>query len=280
VAAPALGADGVVILYQRSISLFIGIIYFIIIFLSCILGAIVGLGGGVFVRPVFDAIGYHPVLDIGFYASSAILTMAIVSTIKKIRDGTKIDIQIALLISLGAVVGGVLGNMLLEHLLVIFPAERFVQYIQIILTIAVLTVSLILTTKVDTLRCELKSRAYCAILGIASGSIAAFLGIGGGPINVPLLMIFFGLNIKDATAYSIVIILFSHLSRILTLGISVGYMHFDLAVLPYIVIAAAIGGLIGARLSKIFSENTVKRLFQGAIGTVILLNITNGLFLI
>jgi len=260
--------------------MFIGIIYFIIIIFACILGAIVGLGGGVFIRPIFDAIGYHPVLDIGFFSSSAILAMAVVSTIRKIKDGTRIDLSIALLISLGAVVGGMLGNLLLEHLLSIFDAQRQVQYIQIVATIAVLIISLILTTKADTLRYDLKNRAYCAILGVALGAIAAFLGIGGGPINVPLMMIFFGLGIKDATAYSIVIIFFSHLSRLVTLGVTVGYMHFDLSVLPFVIVAAAAGGLVGARLSNIFSDKTVKRLFQGAIAAVILLNVANGLFLI
>jgi len=276
--------DGGMRLADRSIKLigdnmFIGIIYAIIIFFACVLGAVVGLGGGVFIRPIFDAIGYHNVLNIGFFFSSAILAMAVVSTIKKMRDGTKIDVKKALLISLGALVGGMLGNLLLEHLLVTFAAEIYVQYVQIVATIVVLLFSLFLTTKTN-LRYELGNKAYVAVLGVALGATASFLGIGGGPINVPLLMIFFGFNIKDATAYSIVIIFFSHLSRIVTLGVTVGYMYFDLSVLPYVVVAAAAGGLVGAGLSKIFSEATVKRLFQGAISAVILLNIANGLFLI
>lgn len=261
------------------IFLLIGVIYFIVILFACILGAIVGLGGGVFIRPVFDAIGYHNVLNISFFSSSAILTMAVVSTVKKMKDGTKIDAKIAVLISLGAVVGGMLGNLLLEHLLAVFPAQATVQYIQIAATISVLTISIILTAK-SGLRYELKNKVYCAVLGVFLGSTAAFLGIGGGPINVPLLMIFFGLNIKEATAYSIVIIFFSHLSRLITLGVTVGYMYFDLSILPFVVVAAATGGLIGAKLSKIFSEKTVKRLFQGALSAVILLNIANGLFFI
>ena len=205
--------------------------------------------------------------------------MAVVSTIKKMRDGTKFDVKIALFISMGAVVGGILGNLLLEHLLTVFAAQRSVQYVQIAATIAVLSLSLVLTAKAN-LRYELSGGVYCAALGILLGAIAAFLGIGGGPVNVPLLMIFFGLNIKDATAYSIVIIFFSHLSRLITLGVTVGYTFFDLSILPLIIIAAAAGGLVGARLSKTFSEKTVKRLFQGAISAVILLNIANGLFFI
>jgi len=260
--------------------MFIGFIYAIVIAAACILGAIVGLGGGVFIRPIFDALGFHSVHEIAFFSSTAILTMAVVSTIKKMRDGTKIDMSIALTISLGAVVGGFIGDrLLLQRLLVLFEYESSVQYIQIIATIVVLSLSLLLAAK-NNLRFPVKNKVFSIVMGVALGTIAAFLGIGGGPINVPLLMIFFGLGIKDATAYSIVIIFFSHLSRLTTMGITVGFSHFDLAVLPFVIVAAAIGGLVGARLSKIFSEKTVKRLFQVAISAVIVLNIVNGLFLI
>ena len=93
-------------------------------------------------------------------------------------------------------------------------------------------------------------------------------------------MIFFGLNIKQAAAYSIVIVFFSHLSRLITLGVTVGYGYFDLPMLAFVIPAAAAGGLIGAKFSKIFSEDTVKRLFMAAITAVILLNIFNWVFMI
>ena len=257
----------------------IGVIYFFVILLACLMGAIVGLGGGVFIRPIFDAIGYHNVLNISFFSSSAILAMAIVSTVKKIQDGTKIDTGITVLISLGAVAGGMIGNLLLEYLVSTFALEANVQRVQIVVTVIVLGLSLVFTAK-NSLRYEIKNKAFCIIMGVLLGSVAAFLGIGGGPINVPILMIFFGLNIKDATAYSIVIIFFSHFSRLVTMGVTIGYSYFDLRILAFVIPAAALGGLIGAKFSKIFSEATVKRLFMGAIFAVIVLNIVNGLFII
>ena len=254
-----------------------GIIYSIVILFACILGAIVGLGGGVFIRPIFDAIGYHNVLNIAFFSSTAILTMAVVSTIMKVRDGTKIEAKLAMLISVGAVVGGMLGDQLLQRLVNTFDSETNVQRIQIAVTVMVLVLSLIFTAK-NNLRYVIKNLWVCMPLGVMLGAIAAFLGIGGGPINVPILMIFFGLPIKSATAYSIVIIFFSHLSRLITMGLTIGYSNFDLPILAYVIPAAALGGLIGAKFSKIFSETTVKRLFMVAISAVIVLNIYNWLF--
>lgn len=256
-----------------------GIIYSIIILLSCILGSIVGLGGGLFIRPIFDAIGYHNVLSISFFTSSAISSMAAVSTIKKIQDGTKIDIKIALIFSLGAITGGAIGNLVLEHLVYTFPIEAAVKQVQIVFTVLVLCTSLIVTAKSNIVY-KVESRLFCVILGILLGIIAAFLGIGGGALNVPLFMIFFGLNIKDASAYSIVVIFFSHFSSLVTKGFTIGYGYFDLSILIFVIPAAALGGLIGAKFSKVFSEATVKKLFVGAVFAVIVLNVINGLFII
>ena len=257
----------------------IGIIYTIVILLASILGAIVGLGGGVFIRPIFDAIGHHSMLEINIFASTAILSMAVVSTIKKLQDGTKIAPKIALLISMGSVAGGMLGNLFIEHLIYTAYDEANVQRVQNIANVIVLALSLVLTAK-GGLRVEVKNRVFPFVLGIFLGAIAVFLGIGGGPINVPLLIIFFGFPMKQAAAYSIVIIFFSHLSRLITIGVTTGYGGFDLPTLGFIIPAAIVGGFIGAKFSNIFSELTVKRLFMAAITAVIVLNIVNVLFLI
>ena len=248
--------------------------YFFVILLACAWGAVVGLGGGVFIRPVFDTIGYHSVLNIQFISSNAILVMAVVSTVRKVRDSVKINLRAALLVSLGAIIGGMLGNLLLEDILARFDSQAGFQRVQTIATIIMLTLSLILTAK-DHLKYEIKSHAFSAGLGIFLGIVAVFLGIGGGPINVPLLMIFFGLPIKQAAAYSIVIIFFSHLSRIIIMGATIGYGYFDLSMLLYVIPAAALGGLLGAMFSKLFSDETVKKLFMSAIAAVIVLNIFN-----
>jgi len=257
----------------------IGILYSIVIFLACVLGSIVGLGGGLFVRPIFETIGYHNVLNIAFFSSTAIFTMAAVSTVKKLKDGTKFDPKIAILFSLGAVLGGILGNLFLEHLVQIFRSEAQVQMVQIVLTVLVLILSLILTAN-KTLRYNIESKWICLVFGVLLGSVYTFLGIGGGVLNVPLLMIFFGLAFKEATAYSIVNILFAHLSRLLTMGLTLGYSYFDLPVLLYVIPAAALGGLIGTRLNKAFSESTVKRMFLATVSAMIALNVVNGILLI
>ena len=259
-----------------------GFIYAGIILLACILGAIVGLGGGIFIRPIFDAMGYSTVHNISFLSSAAILTMAIVSTYAKVKQGLEIDYKKAALISGGAILGGVIGNILLEHLIynVFFDAQYRVQQAQIIMTVIILVLSIIFT-HLNYLRYDIKNQLAFPPIGILLGFCAVFMGIGGGPINVPLFMILFGLPIKKATAYSIVIIFFSHLSAIISiLATATAEYPLDYHMLIYVIPAAALGGIIGAKFSNIFSSKVVKYLFMASLTAVILLNIFNGLFVI
>jgi len=256
----------------------IGLIYFGVILLTCIIAAIVGLGGGVFFRPIFDAIGHHDFNNIQFLASCAIIVMAVVSTAKKMKDGTKIDMPLAISISIGAILGGLVGDWVLDHLLYVMSSERSVQLVQTISTVVALSVAIFLTVKKD-LKCEVKSKFIPPLIGFVLGMTAVYLGIGGGPLNVPLFMIFLGLTPKNATAYSIVVIFFTHMSRLIRIGITTeGFFYgYDLGILPIVAAAAAIGGLLGAKCSKVLSDNTVKKMFTASLVVVIMLNIFNSL---
>ncbi|MCL2220726.1 MAG: sulfite exporter TauE/SafE family protein [Oscillospiraceae bacterium] len=255
----------------------IGLIYSIVILLACIIAAIVGLGGAVFFRPIFDAIDYHSFNEIQLFSSVAIVTMTLVSTIKKIKDGMKIDMPLAVTISIGAIVGGLIGDFILEYMQAIMVSSRSVQLAQTVSTIIVLSVAIFLTLKKD-FRYEVKSKVLPPLMGLGLGMVAVFLGIGGGPLNVPLFMIFLRLAPKSATAYSLVIIFFTHASRLVRLGIaSEFFAGYDIGILPLIIAAAAVGGLLGAIISVSLSENAVKKMFVGALIAVILLNAFNGL---
>ena len=259
---------------EELIIMFMELMYFIVFLFSTAIGAIVGLGGGVIIRPVLDVVAYHNVMNIAFLSSCAILTMAVVSTIKKVKDGTKIEPSKVALISLGALIGGIVGNLVLEHLTRTFSTEADVQRIQTAATIIVLA-SAVYFTNTTRFRYDLQKKALYPVLGAMLGCIAVFLGIGGGPINVPLFMILFSLPMKQATAYSIVVIFSSHLFRLITMGVTVGYGYFDLSFVPFIIPAAILGGSIGAMISKKLTDDTVKKLFALTMFLLIGVNVYN-----
>jgi len=255
----------------------IGLLYFGVILITCIIAAIVGLGGGVFFRPIFDAIGHHDFNDIQFLSSCAIIVMAVVSTTKKMKDGTKIDMRLATSVSIGSILGGLVGDWVLEHLQVIMSSQQSVQLVQTISTVVVLSIAIFLTLK-KSFRYETKNKFVPPLIGFGLGLTAVYLGIGGGPLNVPLFMIFLGMGPKDATAYSIVVIFFTHAARLVRLGIATDFFTgFDLGILPIVAVAAAIGGLLGAKFSKLLSDTTVKKMFIGSLVVVIMLNLFNAI---
>ena len=51
----------------------VAIIYGLIILFASVLGATVGIGGGVIIKPFLDALGYHTVEVVGFISTCAVL---------------------------------------------------------------------------------------------------------------------------------------------------------------------------------------------------------------
>lgn len=259
--------------------MFIGIIYFFVIVLANTIGAISGMGGGVIIKPIFDMIGVHSVAAISFYSAVAVFVMAMVSTYRQIKNGIQIHWKLAGWVSLGAVVGGVLGSWTLEELLQALPNEDWAKMIQIILTILTLLFAF-LYTHFDWPSFSLHQVSWYLLCGLLLGFLASLLGIGGGPINVSLLVLLFSLPIKEATVYSICTIFFSQLAKLVTIAVTTSFGVFDLSVLPYIVFAAMIGGLLGARFSGLLSPKKVLLVFQFVILFVMLINLYNGIVLL
>ncbi|MEG2788135.1 MAG: sulfite exporter TauE/SafE family protein [Romboutsia sp.] len=253
----------------------IGIIYFIVIVLANTVGAISGMGGGVIIKPVLDAIGAHSLMAISFYSSVAVFTMSIVSTIKQLKCGINIKLKLAFAISIASIFGGILGNTAFEYLLILFREESIVQWIQIILTIISLLFALLYSKK-KWKSLELTDIRWYMLVGLLLGFLSTLLGIGGGPINIAMIMLCFGIPIKESTVYSIITIFFSQLSKLISTGISVGYSAYDLRLLLFIIPAAIIGGSVGAKLSRVLKEEKIIKVYQSIILLVIFLNILNG----
>ena len=91
-------------------------IYSVVIFLSTLLGAFVGLGGGVIIKPMLDALHMHTLSEISFFSSCAVFAMSVTSTAKYLKKGVSFEKRILLPLSAGAVrgltarrLGGVFG---------------------------------------------------------------------------------------------------------------------------------------------------------------------------
>ncbi|QGP77207.1 sulfite exporter TauE/SafE family protein [Tetragenococcus halophilus] len=255
-----------------------GIVYFLVIILANTIGSVSGMGGGVIIKPVLDFFALDSVAAVSFYSTVAVFVMSIVSTIRQVQNGIALEYLKIVWLSIGSVLGGILGNTSFEMLLTQFNSDT-VQFVQIFLTIVTLVFAF-LYTRFEWRNFNLQSYVWYLFTGIVLGFIASLLGIGGGPINVSLLMLLFAMPIKSATVYSIATILFSQLAKILTVGFTTGFLRYDLTMLWYIIPAAIIGGLLGDKVSRLLSPKKVTFVFQGVILLVLLVNIYNGIQII
>ena len=64
------------------------ILFFVVAFLSSIVGAICGIGGGVVIKPVLDMLRLGAPATINFLSGCTVLSMSLYSVSKALRAGT------------------------------------------------------------------------------------------------------------------------------------------------------------------------------------------------
>ena len=76
-------------------------IYSLVILAATTLGAFVGLGGGVIIKPVLDFIGEEPRMQVDFLSAVAVFTMSVISTGKQIKNKVSFHKNIVVFIAVG-----------------------------------------------------------------------------------------------------------------------------------------------------------------------------------
>ena len=236
------------------------VLYGIIIIFATFMGAFVGLGGGVIIKPLLDLIGKDSVAVVNFISTCAVFSMSISSTVKHIRSKTKIDFKLIISLSVGAVIGGILGSKLFDYLLGIL-----------------LVISVIYINIKNAKSFKITNPICIAVVGLTLGFIASFLGVGGGPINVAFVVLFFSMTVKEAAIYSVGTIFFSQLSKLITLGVTHTVPKCSILTLAVAVICAVAGGILGAKMNKKGNEKVIKTIFTIVVALIALVNFYNAI---
>ncbi len=88
----------------------------LITFCACLLGTICGMGGGIIIKPVLDAVGVMSVATIAFLSGCTVIAMSFWSVGKAfLKKESVIDLHMTPFLGLGAAVGGLLGRQLLSR---------------------------------------------------------------------------------------------------------------------------------------------------------------------
>lgn len=252
------------------------ILYLLISLGATTLGALTGMGGGVIIKPVLDALGDLTAADIGILSSVTVFSMAMISVGKQIRQKATVDLKLAIPIAVGSLLGGNWGDWLLTFIIHAFQYNRFVVTAQNI-CLAILVIAVFLYMKKGERRPVLAVRGVIpAILtGIFLGTVSSFLGIGGGAINVALIIFVFACDVKTATLCSIITILFAQAPKVASVLLTGNYELHNLPMLPGMVAGAALGGWIGSQLNQKFTEKAVEKAFNSVQVLVFFICLSN-----
>ena len=242
-------------------------------------GALLGLGGGVFLVPLLS-IGFHLPFRTAVAASLvAVIATSCTTTIINMRRGL-VNTPLAFTLLLATSVGAQAGGSLAQH---ISTQALFVLFAATLIAVAIVVTSrsrmrnVIEDPSMDvgwlggrlveegkTLSYVMKRLPFAMTVSLIAGAISGLLGVGGGVIQVPILNSFCGIPIRVAAATSAYMIgptaavsAFPYLSR------------GDLD--PLITAAIALGSLPGSAAGTWLSRRMDVRSIKGVLATALVL---------
>jgi uncharacterized membrane protein YfcA len=225
-------------------------------FVAGVIGSIIGLGGGIVVVPVLTFLGVPHTISSSSSLFAA-FSNSVASTISYSKQ-KRIDYGTGLRLGLMSIPGTILGAIISAHA----TPDLFKILFAVVLIAS--CYYLFIKKNLDTNQNNLSKKmlAISSVISFFAGILSSFFGIGGGIIFVPLMIIGLGLLIKNATATSQLILMFSSASGMITHTI-LGHADFEYALL--LSIGAFAGGLLGARLSLDIKENRLRILIVAVI---------------
>ena len=186
---------------------------FIVCFLASLLGPLCGIGGGVIIKPVVDAMGVMGVGTVSFLSSVSVLVMSL-STLAQnaFARSSSINSRSLMPIAIGSAVGGVAGKIAFNQMISALPNADLVGAAQAAVLIVLSVLVLVYTLNKDRIGgVELRGSAPQALAGFFAGACWSFLGIGGGPFNLAILVFFFSMESKTAAQASLFILSLIHI---------------------------------------------------------------------
>jgi uncharacterized membrane protein YfcA len=247
--------------------------------LTGMLGALLGLGGGVFLVPLL-ALGFDLPPRTAVAASlMAVIASSATATTLNMRRGL-VNVSLAFTLLLATSTGGFLGGTIAQYistrtLYAIFSSTLFV--IAIIVTSrsrsrnvhkdAALKVGWLggrVVEEGQTLSYLMKRLPLAMVVALAAGAISGLLGVGGGVVLVPVLNAFCGIPIRVAAATSAFMV---GPTAAVSAFLYVARGDMD----PFITAAIALGSLPGSAFGAWLSKHMPVRSIKGILATSLVL---------
>ncbi|AKG73106.1 sulfite exporter TauE/SafE family protein [Salinicoccus halodurans] len=233
--------------------------------IASVIGALIGIGGGVIIVPSLIFLGNSTDIIEGMSVQNAVgtssLTLVFTGLFSMLAYGKSktVDMKSGMLFSIGIVPGSLAGAYLSRFL----NQDSF----GIIFGVFLLLIFTVLTFKNRMIRnkenANQDKKEFKPVLGITAsffvGISAGLFGIGGGALMTPLMIIVLNFSPHVAVATSMVIIFTSSLSS------SAGHFAQDNILWGYgivLIISTYIGSKIGVRINQSLNSYTLSQVLR------------------
>ena len=232
------------------------ILLFLISFIANAFSAFAGGGAGLLQLPLLIFLGLPFSVALATHKLASV-ALGIGATTRHFREGT-IDWRFSLLILASGLPGVVLGAMVIVHV-----PERPAELALGILTMGLGLYSVLqkeLGQSIQVSQKSLHHQLVGAFVLFLIGALNGSLTSGTGLFVTLWLVRWFGLDYKQAVAYTLILVgLFWNGTGALTLGLQ-GPIRWDWV--PILLIASALGGYVGAHFAIMKGNKWIKRVYE------------------
>ena len=245
----------------------------VVCFVASVVGAICGIGGGVIIKPVFDALELFSVDTTSFVSGCIVLCMAGYSILREQLSGcSMINKDVSPVLGVGAATGGLLGKMVFRILIEAAGISGIVGKLQSAILFFITGLTILYTVKKKSIkRLNCRNKAVCFSAGLLLGFLSSFLGIGGGPVNLFVLSYFFSMGIKEAASNSLCIILISQVASLIFSAVTGAVPECSRIIVFGLSSLGILGGVVGRTLNQRISSCCVDRLFMAAMAGIMVI---------
>lgn len=248
---------------------------------SSVLGALVGIGGGIIIVPALVFLGINldliegmtPQIAIG--TSSMILVITGLSGMLAYGKSNQVDRYNGSLFLIGLVPGAFVGSYASSYLTIDsfnLYFGIFLIFISILLTVRdkIKPIKLFQNPKYMRPHVDKDGNVHnygvqpsvAIVLTFFVGFVTGLFGIGGGALMTPLMLIVFRMPASIAIGTSMMLIFFSSLSSAVGHAFQAHISYLSLLILAP---AAFFGTRIGAKVSNKFSNDGLVNILRGAL---------------
>jgi hypothetical protein len=252
------------------------ILLVVITFIATVIGAISGIGGGVLIKPVMDALVDYPVATISFLSGNTVLAMTAVSLLRSRKDSIKVDSVVGTPLAIGGAFGGVFGKLIFSAIQQAYQNDALLGLVQnILMVLLTVTVFFYVLNKSKIKTLSVRNKVLALAAGLVLGLFSSFLGIGGGPINIMFLSYLFSMDSKHAALNSLYIIFCSQVANLIANIVQGCIPSFDVLLLVSMMASGIAGAMAGRSVTKKLDNTQVDKLFMALMAVIILLSLSN-----